>query len=98
MTFNLSEIGFLNYSATLVLTLFSSDPAESKPRATSRAAGKRCPVLHKLMHVKQTQPWHSAPFQQPFMDVLLVQLLDLRRRHIPPIRSNVPVRLRAYRN
>src|ERR1035437_4043565 len=49
-----------------------------------------------LVHVEQTQPRHAAPLQQVFVDVLLVQLFNLRRRHVPPVRSNVPIRFRPH--
>src|SRR6266851_7495506 len=44
-------------------------------------------------HVEQAEPWQVVLFQQPLVDVLLLQLIDLRRRHFAAIRCKVAVSL-----
>src|SRR5580692_1841481 len=44
-------------------------------------------------HVKQAKAWQSVLFQQTFMYVLLLQLIDLRPRHFAAVGSEVAVGL-----
>src|ERR1700730_5239550 len=47
-------------------------------------------------HVEQAEPWQVVLFQQPLVDVLLLQLIDLRRRHFAAIRCKFSVSLGAH--
>src|ERR1700730_8218899 len=40
-------------------------------------------------HVEQAEPWQVVFFQQPLVDVLPLQLIDLRRPHFATIRCKV---------
>src|SRR6266436_5212610 len=43
-------------------------------------------------HVEQTQPRHAAALQQSLMHILLVQLFNLRGRHVPPVGIEIAIR------
>src|SRR5215471_17414901 len=46
-------------------------------------------------HVKQAEPGKAVVPEQSLVDVLLLKLLDVRRRHFPAVGSEIAVRLRT---
>src|ERR1700687_3250569 len=46
-------------------------------------------------HVEQAEPWQVVFFQQPLVDVLLLQLIDLCRRHFAAIKGKDAISLGA---
>ncbi len=57
---------------------------------------KRGPEGPHYLHIEQTQPRHAILLQQPLVNVLLVQLLDLRRGHLAAIGRKIAIGLRAH--
>ena len=55
-------------------------------------------IRSRSMHVKQTQARYSALFKQTLAHILFVQFLDLRPRHVVPVRREVAVGLGANAN
>ncbi len=53
---------------------------------------------HGRSHVEQAETGKSVFFQKPLLHVLLLQLIDLRRRHFSAIGSEFTVRLGANGN
>jgi hypothetical protein len=51
-----------------------------------------------LVHVEQTQSRDAAALQQPLVDVLSMQLLDLCSRHVAPVGRDIAIGFRAYFN
>jgi hypothetical protein len=49
-----------------------------------------------LVHVEQTQPGDAAALEEPLVDVLSMQLLDLCSRHVAPVGCDIAIGLRAY--
>src|ERR1700733_2055141 len=84
-----------------------NSPVRNSPRVRGGHSRQTTSALCELegsirlthsVHIKQTQPRYAALFKQPFAHVLLVQLLNLRRRHVPPIRRQIAIRLRPNIN
>jgi len=69
--------------------------AHQTRRAAGRESKRRMNASQGDHHVEQAEPWQVVFFQQSLVDVLLLQLIDLRRWHFAAIRGKVAVSLGA---
>src|SRR5258708_36858262 len=68
-----------------------SDGGLRQPRSRHNHGGMRS-------HVKQAEARQATFFQQPFVNVLLLQLLDLSRSHLAAVGGEVGVGFGAHYN
>ena len=74
-------------AANQLIALGAYSRAGRQPDIDVNDRARSCVVgcCKSLRHIKQAQPWYPIEFQQPFMHILFLQLLNLRCWHLPPV-------------